>query len=235
MQGAPPLASPRLNPRGTGSPCRCGKLNGGLPRAALARPANPVPGGGRRGVARLTLPLACFSAPIPPPPFPSGEGGDFRLFYARGFAPCIPATKPARHWFALPLWKTQWGLASALPTRRMSAAPGGGAGRRSPADLAAAVFAGGLAFFAASLPCLSGRRRGAWRFWSPACPAFSLLSFPHPPAPLPGGKGGEIFSLFCRGLRPRHPGIRPFAARTAPAMQVPGGGLACFVARLPCL
>ena len=92
MQGASPLASPRLNPRGTGSLCRCGKLNGGLPRAALARPANPVPGGGRRGaVARRpcrcgvrrgacllcrlpTLPLACFSAPIPPAPFPAGRG-----------------------------------------------------------------------------------------------------------------------------------------------------------------
>ena len=46
--------------------------------------------------------------------------------------------------------------------------PAGAQGGRSPAGLAAAVFAGGLAFFVASLPCLSGRRRGAWRFWSPA-------------------------------------------------------------------
>ena len=49
MQGASPLASPRLNPRGTGSPCRCGKLNGGLPRAALARPAQAAPCGMSRG------------------------------------------------------------------------------------------------------------------------------------------------------------------------------------------
>ena len=131
MQGASPLASPRLNPHGTGSLCRCGKLNGGLPRAALVCPAAvensmgdlprrcllgecqryPAAGGaGGRSPADLaaavfaggacllcrppTLPLAYFSAPIPPPPFPSGEGGDFRLFYARGFAPCIPGAEP---------------------------------------------------------------------------------------------------------------------------------------------
>ena len=46
--------------------------------------------GGLTGWLPVCLPLACFSAPIPPTPFPSGEGGDLRLFYARGFAPCIP-------------------------------------------------------------------------------------------------------------------------------------------------
>ena len=56
----------------------------------------------------------------------------------------------------------------------------------------------------------------------PAYPAFSLLSFPHPPAPLPGGKG-ETKSLFRRGLRPRHPCIRPVAALTASAMRAPRG------------
>ena len=47
-------------------------------------------------------------------------------------------------------------------------------------------------------------------------PAFSLLYCPHPPAPLPGGKG-EIFTLFRRGLRPRHPGIKPSTALAIPA------------------
>ena len=67
----------------------------------------------RRGacpVGRLpTLPLACCLAPYPPNPLPRRGRGRPRLFHARGFAPCIPATEPARHWFALPLWKTQWG------------------------------------------------------------------------------------------------------------------------------
>ena len=70
MQGASPLASPGLNPRGTGSPCRCGKLNGGglprrcrlggrqrypaggVPALSPAYPATVVPAGGR----------ACFVA-----------------------------------------------------------------------------------------------------------------------------------------------------------------------------
>ena len=54
----------------------------------------------------------------------------------------------------------------------------------------------------------------------PAYPAFSLLCCPHPPAPLPGGKG-ETKSLFRRGLRPWHPCIKPFAALIVPDKQVP--------------
>ena len=54
-------------------------------------------------------------------------------------------------------------------------------------------------------PCRSGIRQGGLPSLSPARPAFSFISFPYPPAPLPGGKG-EIISSFRRGLRPRHPG-----------------------------
>ena len=55
LQGASPLASPGLNPRGTGSPCRCEKLNGELAPALPARRVSAVPGGGR----------ACFVACLP--------------------------------------------------------------------------------------------------------------------------------------------------------------------------
>ena len=68
-------------------------------------------------VCRLpTLPLACFSAPIPPPPFPGGEGGELRLFHARGFAPCIPGIKSL--------------AALTAPAKQV---PGGGCPRRSGA------------------------------------------------------------------------------------------------------
>ena len=61
--------------------------------------ASPLASPGRsRGGTGFFLPCQCFFAPIPPTPFPSGEGGDFRLFYARGFAPCIPGAEPGQRW-----------------------------------------------------------------------------------------------------------------------------------------
>ena len=81
MQGASPLASPGLSRGGTGY----GRETGHPAGACL--------------LCRLpTLPFVYLPAPIPPTPFPSGEGGDFRLFYARGFAPCIPGAEPGRRW-----------------------------------------------------------------------------------------------------------------------------------------
>ena len=101
---------------------------------------------------------------------------------------------------------------------------------------------GGCALRGTGSPCRCGklnggglprrcRRGGRQRYpagglpgWSPAYPAFNLLSCPlspHPPSPV--GKG-ETQSLFRRGLRPRHPCIKPLAALTEPAKQVPGGG-----------
>ena len=47
-----------------------------------------------------TLPFVYLPVPIPPTPFPRGEGGDFWLSYARGSAPCIPGVEPGRRWLA---------------------------------------------------------------------------------------------------------------------------------------
>ena len=69
---------------------------------------------------------------------------------------------------------------------------------------------------------------------SPACPAFSFLSCPHPPNPLPGGKG-EIKIILCKGLRPLHPrglgGMRHWVCLRKAGC---GGGLAFLVACRPC-
>ena len=165
----------------------------GVPGAPGAKPRrhwlslpSASPAGGRGGGRLPALPLWCpaggvpalpsaypafglLSCPHPPPPFPGGEGGDLRLFYARGFAPCIPRAEPGRHWLSLP---------SAFPA-------GGQGGGRLPALP--------LWYPAGGLPALP-----------PAYPAFGLLSCPHPPRPLPSGKG-ETFTLFRRGLPPPAP------------------------------
>ena len=101
-----------LSPGGTGYPCRCGKLNGGFPRrhwlflplwktqwglspAALARPATAFT---RRGAVSCRACFACrinaFLPPIPPDPLPQRGRGRPKLFFARGFAPCIPSIRP---------------------------------------------------------------------------------------------------------------------------------------------
>ena len=102
------------------------------PPAALVRPAaveNSMVAFPRRH--RLSLPLwrprgAClfwlpvapaFSfvfAPIPPTPFPAGRGRP-KLFHARGFAPCIPATEPGRHLQNQPSGCPEWGFAPCIP------------------------------------------------------------------------------------------------------------------------
>ena len=51
-----------------------------------------------------TLPLVCLLAPYPPTPSPGGDGGDFFVFFAGGFAPGTPALNRLRHLQSLPLW-----------------------------------------------------------------------------------------------------------------------------------
>ena len=90
MQGASPLASPGLGGARHGLNLRSRHPAGAYPRRwRLDQPLRCLTGACPAGCL-LTLPLVYFVSPIPPTPFPSGEGGDFRLFYARGFAPCIP-------------------------------------------------------------------------------------------------------------------------------------------------
>ena len=48
---------------------------------------------------------------------------------------------------------------------------------------------------------------GAWRFWSPACPAFSFISCPHPPAPLPLRGRGRLKVYFAGGFAPGTPAL----------------------------
>ena len=44
----------------------------------------------------------------------------------------------------------------------------------------------------------------------------------------PGGEGGDLKFSYARGFAPCIPGIKPLAALTEPAKQVPGGGLPCL-------
>ena len=106
MQGAPPLASPGLNPRGTGSPCHCGALRGG---ACLA--------------CRLLPPaFTFFSAPYPPSPLPRWGRGRFLVYFAGGFAPGTPALDRLRHLQSLPSGHPAQG-ACGCPQKRQEAVP----------------------------------------------------------------------------------------------------------------
>ena len=241
----------------------------GLSRAALARPAT-VENSMGACLARhvLSLPLVCFLPPIPPTPFPAGRGG-FRLFHARGFAPCIPGAEPEA---ALTASAQTEALRGACPRaawwQGANHAPGGGAGGevacrpchsgtrrgaclsprpptqpfalflppspRPPSSVGKGetkvIFMQGASPLAS--PGLSRRRHlqtlpkqkpcGGLAFLLARLPCLSRCFCPHPPDPLPAGKG-ESQSLFRRGLRPRHPGIKPPAALTEPAAVVPGG------------
>ena len=137
-----------------------------------------------------TLPFVYLLAPIPPTRarralFPAGRGRP-RLFYARGFAPCIPGAEPGRHWLFL---SCQCFLP---PSPRPPS-------RREGGDFFV-LFCRGLAPPAP----LRLSPRGTGYFLS--CQRFFAPS-PRPPSPV--GKG-EIFCFFlCKGLRPCIPGAKP--------------------------
>ena len=109
--------------------------------------ATVVPGGGLPFWLPADLAFSFASAPIPPTPFPSGEGGDLKFSYARGFAPCIPGLNPGGTGFSCgkrvpaELRPLRGGVGVALRC------PTGGAGGWSPADLALPEPGGGLPFW----------------------------------------------------------------------------------------
>ena len=88
---------------------------GGLPRRCRRGGRQRYPAGGLPALPPANPAFGLISCPLPrrgridPRPPSRREGGDFLFSYARGFAPCIPGAEPGRHWFAPPLWKTQWG------------------------------------------------------------------------------------------------------------------------------
>ena len=87
MQGASPLASPGLNPRGTGK--------GGEPRTRRLAPALPVDlaavvlAGGLSFGRLPTPPLVYFFCPYPSAPFPGGGRGD-QVISCKGLRPLHP-------------------------------------------------------------------------------------------------------------------------------------------------
>ena len=92
MQGASPLASPGLSrKRHWDRGANQAPGGGGVPSLLPADLAVPEAAGAACLLCRLsTLPLAYVLSPIPPPPFPSGEGGDFFAFLCKGLRPLHP-------------------------------------------------------------------------------------------------------------------------------------------------
>ena len=105
MQGASPLASPGLNPGGTGAGGRITRWRGGLPRRCRCCPRR-----GRGGFGcRLTLPLWClkgglpslppaypaFSCPLSPRPPSPARKGETQSLFRRGLRPRLPGVEPA--------------------------------------------------------------------------------------------------------------------------------------------
>ena len=94
MQGASPLASPRLNPGGTGAGAAYRALAGGLPRRCRLTLPSLYPAGGGGWGCRSTLPLVCFLPPIPPTPLPRRGRGEPQRLFCRGLRPRHPCAKP---------------------------------------------------------------------------------------------------------------------------------------------
>ena len=99
-------------------------------------------------------------------------------------------------------------------------------GKRHWLFLWKAVPEGGLVPGVAGWLCCAGARGGGLSFASPAAPALSLLSCPHPPDPLPGGKG-ETLGYFMQGASPlASPALKPGGTGFSFGRRCPRGGFA---------
>ena len=121
MQGASPLASPGLNPGGTGAG-GVSRAGGGACPASPARLAAAVSGGELAFFVACLPPSVYFPAPYPPARacralFPGGEGGD-QGYFMQGAAPLAsPALDRLRHLQNLPNGYPAGGcLSCCLPT-----------------------------------------------------------------------------------------------------------------------
>ena len=204
-----------------------------------------MPGGGLAFFAACRPCRSFTFLPLSPrPPFPSGEGGDFRLFYARGFAPCIPGAEPGRRWLfsavsvlLCPYPPTPFpagrgrlytlfrrGLTPPAPLRNKPARRWLRAGNRASG--------GGLGRFT--------RRVYFWRI-------IRILP-PSPLPPFPLGEGGDFRLFYARGFAPCIPGAEPGRRRLdrrrrrhayepgrrwlRAGNRASGGGLVCFTRRI---